>query len=203
MAATYPADTFREGVELTILASNKLHKVINGLSTESVQIEDGSYIPSLKKAFTDNILFKPPLNWTQGATETDFLQLRLFSDGGWYRSPYATPSSPVVMGSTPVGDPNWVVFDRGYAAAVDLVDNLNEAMTALDVVLLGSETATTTYSDQILPSVSKKINDTFDNEIVPLVSTTVQTIFDNYRTVSTSAPTGIPLDGEEWIVIPV
>ena len=52
--AHYPADTFQEATEIAIEASNQLHGVINGDANAEVTVEDGSKIPSVRKALIDN-----------------------------------------------------------------------------------------------------------------------------------------------------
>ena len=75
MAAIYPADTFQEGVDLTIEASNQLAQVVRGDANTEVMVADGSTIPSIRKAQADSMYFKEPELWVKGQTETDYLQL--------------------------------------------------------------------------------------------------------------------------------
>ncbi|QQM14083.1 putative glutamine-hydrolyzing GMP synthase subunit [Vibrio phage pVco-14] len=67
----------------------------------------------------------------------------------------------------------------------ELIEKLRQDINALDVVLLGDPNATITLNGVTKPSISKAVTDRLNG----------------YRTVSTSAPTGIPRDGEEWIVV--
>ncbi|BBK09263.1 hypothetical protein [Klebsiella phage 05F01] len=110
---TYPATTFEQAVELSIFASNQLHNVINGDATTTIETENGD-IPSVRKALVDNFFFKTPIRWVSGGTSTVFNQLYYFYDdevvNGWYYAPSATTENPVSLGSTPVGDDNWVLY---------------------------------------------------------------------------------------------
>ena len=45
----YPASSYPEGVDLTIIAGNQLHQVINGEANEVVSTTSGD-IPSVRKA---------------------------------------------------------------------------------------------------------------------------------------------------------
>lgn len=71
------------------------------------------------------------------------------------------------------------------ATANELLGRLEADIDALDVVLLGGENATVSLSGVTKPSISKAIKDRFTL----------------YRTISTEAPSGVPRDGEEWIVV--
>lgn len=111
----FPATTFEEAVELTITASNQHHQIINGSATEQVQVEDGSYIPTVRKALVDNLYFKSPIAWSTGTNETIFNQLRSFPDPisgqiSWWYAPNATNSNPILMPSNPTDSPNWVIY---------------------------------------------------------------------------------------------
>ena len=107
--AHYPADTFQEATEIAIVASNQLHGVINGDANAEVTVEDGSKIPSVRKAMVDSLYFKPPIAWAQGEYEGVYNQLHEYN-GSWWFSPTATVSTPALMGATPVGDSLWVLF---------------------------------------------------------------------------------------------
>ena len=112
--AHYPADTFQEATEIAIEASNQLHGVINGDANAEVTIEDGSKIPSVRKALVDNMYFRSPVNWQQGNITTVFNQLYLYNNG-YYYSPFATLTTPITQGETPVNDSNWVLHSVGSA----------------------------------------------------------------------------------------
>lgn len=109
----YPATTFTQAVELTIFASNQLHDVINGDALTTVETENGD-VPTLRKALVDNFYFKTPINWVEGESSTVFNQLYYFdgnlATSGWYYAPQATVDNPVAMGSTPLDDDNWRLY---------------------------------------------------------------------------------------------
>lgn len=109
----YPATTFTQAVELTIFASNQLHDVINGDALTTVETENGD-IPTLRKALVDNFYFKTPINWVEGESATVFNQLYYFdgtlATSGWYYAPQATLDNPIAMGSTPIDDDNWRLY---------------------------------------------------------------------------------------------
>lgn len=109
----YPATTFTQAVELTIFASNQLHDVINGDALTTVETENGD-IPTLRKALVDNFYFKTPISWVEGESSTVFNQLYYFdgtpATSGWYYAPQATLDNPIAMGSTPLDDDNWRLY---------------------------------------------------------------------------------------------
>ena len=111
--AHYPADTFQEATEIAIEASNQLHGVINGDANAEVTVEDGSKIPSVRKAMIDSLYFKPPIAWAQGEYEDTYNQLREFVDGDvrtWWFAKGATVSTPVLMTTNPATDVNWTLW---------------------------------------------------------------------------------------------
>lgn len=111
--AHYPADTFQEATEIAIESSNQLHGVINGDANAEVTVEDGSKIPSVRKAMVDSLYFKPPIAWAQGEYEDTYNQLREFVDGDvrtWWFAKGATVSTPVLMTTNPATDPNWTLW---------------------------------------------------------------------------------------------
>ncbi|MFW9600698.1 MAG: hypothetical protein ACMV1B_00015, partial [Prevotella sp.] len=115
MAAIYPADTFQEGVDLTIEASNQLAQVVRGDANTEVTVADGSTIPSIRKAQADSMYFKEPEVWTTGQTETDYLQLKKYIDPttnkeSWWFAKGALVSNPIAMGTSPFGDDNWTLY---------------------------------------------------------------------------------------------
>src|SRR5690348_9020787 len=102
--------TYNEAVEQTIIAGEQLHQIVNGIGTVEVTVEDGSKIPSVRKALLDNFYFKGPIDWASGQEEDVFNQLRKFTDGSWWYAPGATETNPILMGATPVGNPLWRVY---------------------------------------------------------------------------------------------
>ena len=118
--------TYQESVEQTITAGEQIHQIVNGTATTEVTVEDGSKVPSIRKALLDNFYFKDPIAWQVGQTENVFNQLRQFTDGSWWYAPSATASNPVSMGSTPVGDSLWKIYD--FDAIGKLEPRINEAL---------------------------------------------------------------------------
>jgi hypothetical protein len=118
--------TYQESVEQTITAGEQIHQIVNGTATTEVTVEDGSKVPSIRKALLDNFYFKDPIAWQVGQTENVFNQLRQFTDGSWWYAPSATASNPISMGSTPVGDPLWRIYD--FDAIKKLEPRIDEAL---------------------------------------------------------------------------
>ncbi|MGL5016471.1 MAG: hypothetical protein ACRC6V_19665 [Bacteroidales bacterium] len=118
--------TYSEAVEQTITAGEQIHQIVNGTATTEVTVEDGSKVPSIRKALLDNFYFKDPIAWQVGQTENVFNQLRQFTDGSWWYTPSATASNPISMGSTPVGDPLWKIYD--FDAIGKLTPQIREAL---------------------------------------------------------------------------
>ena len=118
--------TYNEAVEQTITAGEQIHQIVNGTATTEVTVEDGSKVPSIRKALLDNFYFKDPISWQAGQTENVFNQLRQFTDGSWWYAPSATASNPISMGSTPVGDPLWMIYD--FDAIGKLTPQIREAL---------------------------------------------------------------------------
>ena len=118
--------TYSEAVEQTITAGEQIHQIVNGTATTEVTVEDGSKVPSIRKALLDNFYFKDPIAWQVGQTENVFNQLRQFTDGSWWYAPSATASNPVSMGSTPVGNPLWKVYS--FDAIGKLTPQIREAL---------------------------------------------------------------------------
>lgn len=110
------ADTqaFEVAVAQVIEDSERLHKVVNGSGLESVVTEDGSQIPSVRKALLDNVYFKtPPLPWTPGTSVTVFNQLYAYTNAGsvqWWYAPGASISTPVSMPANPNTSANWRLY---------------------------------------------------------------------------------------------
>lgn len=104
-----------EAIDQIITDSQRLHVVVNGTGTDSATTEDGSLIPSVRKALVDNLYFKtPPIPWRNGTSVTVFNQLYSFSDVDgnvtWWYAPGATVSNPVVMQDSPINDGKFRVF---------------------------------------------------------------------------------------------
>lgn len=104
-----------KAVDQIIVDSKRLHLVVNGTGTEQAVTEDGSLIPSIRKAFLDNLYFKtPPIPWKNGSSVTLFNQLYSFTDvsgnTSWWYAPGATVSSPVIMRDSPINDGKFRVF---------------------------------------------------------------------------------------------
>lgn len=118
--------TYSEAVEQTITAGEQIHQIVNGTATTEVTVEDGSKVPSIRKALLDNFYFKDPIAWQVGQTENVFNQLRQFTDGSWWYAPSATASNPISMGSTPVGDSLWKIYD--FDAIGKLEPRIDEAL---------------------------------------------------------------------------
>lgn len=117
------ASTYNEAVEQTIIAGEQLHQIINGSATTEVTVEDGSKVPSVRKALLDNFYFKDPIAWQVGQTENVFNQLRQFTDGSWWYAPSATAINLISMGSTPVGDPLWKLYPLDPYLRQDLANS--------------------------------------------------------------------------------
>lgn len=116
--AHYPADTFQEATEIAIEASNQLHKILNGDSTTEITVEDGSKIPSVRKAQLDSMYFKAPVAWLVGSYSVDYLQLYKFEETNgtfsWWFAKNATTTNPILMASTPNPDSNWTLYSTDY-----------------------------------------------------------------------------------------
>lgn len=105
-------------VDQIIEDSGRLHTVVNGSGVESATTEDGSLIPSVRKALLDNLYFKTPvLPWNPGGSVTVFNQLYSYTDPNgvteWWYSPPATASNPSVMQASPVNDAKFRLFLNG------------------------------------------------------------------------------------------
>lgn len=118
--------TYSQAVEQTITAGEQIHQIVNGTATTEVTVEDGSKVPSIRKALIDNFYFKDPITWQAGQTENVFNQLRQFTDGSWWYAPSATASNPISMGGTPIGDSLWKIYD--FDAIGKLEPRINEAL---------------------------------------------------------------------------
>lgn len=119
-----------DAIDQLVIDSRRMHKVINGTAAESVTVEDGSLIPSLRKAILDNLYYQTPiLPWVNGGTTQVFNQLYAFTEVSsgavsWWYAPSATATNPVSMKASPATDSNWrVVLDSatltGLYATID------------------------------------------------------------------------------------
>lgn len=119
-----------DAIDQLVIDSGRMHKVINGTAAESVTVEDGSLIPSLRKAILDNLYYQTPiLPWVNGGTTQVFNQLYAFTEVSsgavsWWYAPSATATNPVSMKASPATDSNWrVVLDSatltGLYATID------------------------------------------------------------------------------------
>lgn len=111
------ADTtqFEQAVDQVIEDSERLHKVVNGSAIDTVIVEDGSKIPTLRKALLDNVYFKtPPQPWAAGTQTTVFNQLYSFTSSAgtfWWYAPGASPSTPVTLPADPSTSTAWKVYN--------------------------------------------------------------------------------------------
>lgn len=111
------ADTtqFEQAVDQVIEDSERLHKVVNGSAIDTVIVEDGSTIPTLRKALLDNVYFKtPPQPWAAGTQTTVFNQLYSFTSSAgtfWWYAPGASPSTPVTLPADPSTSTAWKVYN--------------------------------------------------------------------------------------------
>lgn len=112
---TYPVTTLAQAEDMIIFTGNQIHDIMNADATSVVEAEDGQ-IPSIRKALVDNMYFKNPQIWVSSTQVTDPLQLKQFTDGGWYFAPTATVSTPVSLGATPIGDTNWKPWNKDQSA---------------------------------------------------------------------------------------
>jgi len=145
----FPADTYSEAVDLSITASNQLHTILNGDSTTEVTVEDGSKIPSVRKAYTDSLFFLSPQPWSVGEYETAYNQLRSFAEPSgittWWFSKTATISTPILMSTTPHEDTNWTLWNAINNSVYETQKRL-AAEAGLNMVgsfLLGATVTTT------------------------------------------------------------
>ena len=105
---------FENAVDQVILDSERLHNVVNGSAVEEVITEDGSTIPTIRKAMLDNLYFKtPPLPWSAGAICTVFNQLYAFKSAAgaqWFYAPSASANNPIRLPEDPTQSGNWRLF---------------------------------------------------------------------------------------------
>lgn len=106
--------SFEQAVDQVIVDSERLHLIVNGNAVDEVVVEDGTTIPTVRKAMLDTLYFKtPPIPWAYGASTTVFNQLYEFKgDTGpqWWYAPAASKSNPVRMPADPSQSPNWRLY---------------------------------------------------------------------------------------------
>lgn len=104
-----------KAIDQIIVDAARLHTVVNGTGTDQATTEDGSLIPSVRKALLDNFYFKVPvLPWRNGQSVTVFNQLYSFTDEdgviSWWYAPGATTSSPAIMTDSPYNNVKFKIF---------------------------------------------------------------------------------------------
>lgn len=136
------ADTsqFETAIDQVVEDSERLHKIINGSSSETVIVEDGSTIPTVRKALLDNVYFKtPPQPWIAGTQATVFNQLYSFTSSAgtfWWYAPGASPATPVTLPVNPSTSAAWKVYNDSVV--------VSEKFAPLNTpVFVGSPTAPT------------------------------------------------------------
>lgn len=139
--------TYSEAVEKTIAAGEQIHQIVNGTATTEVTVEDGSKVPSIRKALVDNFYFKDPIAWQTGQTENVFNQLRQFTDGSWWYAPSATASNPVSMGSTPIGNQLWRLYPIDPYLREDLANSGGSSLVSFENTTVERVLNTTVFVD--------------------------------------------------------
>lgn len=106
---------FEQAADQVVEDSERLHKVVNGSAIDTVIVEDGSTIPTVRKALLDNVYFKtPPQPWAAGTQTTVFNQLYSFTSSAgtfWWYAPGASPSTPVTLPADPSTSTAWKVYN--------------------------------------------------------------------------------------------
>lgn len=106
---------FEAAVDQVIEDSERLHKIVNGSGTDTVIVEDGSTVPTVRKALLDSVYFKtPPLPWAAGTQTTVFNQLFSFTNSAgtrWWYAPGATATNPVTLPTDPSTSTSWRVYN--------------------------------------------------------------------------------------------
>lgn len=136
------ADTsqLEAAVDQLVEDSERMHKIVNGTVSETVIVEDGSEIPTIRKALLDNVYFKtPPQPWIAGTQATVFNQLYAFTSSAgtfWWYAPGASPSTPVTLPTNPSTSTAWRVYNDSVT--------ISERFAPLNTpILTGSPTAPT------------------------------------------------------------
>lgn len=104
-----------QSIDQFILDAERAHKIINGTALETVIVEDGSQVPTVRKALVDNLYFKTPaMSWVVGAKATVFNQLYAYQDPvmgvQWWYAPGATATSPVTLPASPSSSTAWRLY---------------------------------------------------------------------------------------------
>ncbi|EFM7019301.1 polymer-forming cytoskeletal protein [Escherichia coli] len=106
--------SFERAVDQVIVDSERLHLVVNGNAVDEVVVEDGTTIPTVRKAMLDSLYFKtPPIPWAYGASTTVFNQLYAFkgeTGTQWWYAPAASKDNPVRMPADPSQSPSWRLY---------------------------------------------------------------------------------------------
>ncbi|QGZ16318.1 hypothetical protein Hena1_01680 [Erwinia phage Hena1] len=161
-----------DAIDQLVIDSGRMHKVINGTAVESITVEDGSLIPSLRKALLENLYYKTPvLPWQSGSVTQIFNQLYAFTEPtsgavSWWYAPSATATNPVSMGDTPATDANWrVVLDSatltGLYATIDS-PNFTGLPTAptMDADDVSTSIATTAFVNALIQKILEAVDAT-------------------------------------------
>ncbi|QEQ94893.1 hypothetical protein pEaSNUABM56_00094 [Erwinia phage pEa_SNUABM_56] len=159
-----------DAIDQLVVDAGRMHKVINGTAAETITVEDGSLIPSLRKAMLENLYYKTPvLDWQKGSVTQVFNQLYAFTEPtsnavSWWYAPSATATNPVSMGDSPATDSNWrVVLDSatltGLYATIDS-PNFTGLPTAptMDDDDNSTSIATTAFVNALILKVFQDIN---------------------------------------------
>lgn len=105
---------FEEAVDQVIIDSERLHLVVNGTAVDEVVVEDGTTIPTVRKALLDNLYFKtPPIPWVYGSSTTVFNQIYEYKADGkitWWYAPGASKSTPVRLPADPFKSTAWRLY---------------------------------------------------------------------------------------------
>lgn len=155
--------TYSQAVEQTIIAGEQIHQIVNGTATTEVIVEDGSKVPSVRKALVDNFYFKDPIAWQSGQTENVFNQLRQFTDGSWWYAPSATVISPVSMGATPVGDSLWRLYTIDQQIPVNILKAELASSTGSTMLGIGGDRTQANKNAEWVSVTDAPYNVKFDN----------------------------------------
>lgn len=105
-----------DAIDQLIVDAGRMHKVINGSYFEFISVEDGSLIPTLRKALLENLYYQTPvIPWEEGETTEVFNQLYAYTNSisgavSWWYAPSATATNPVLLPADPSLDGNWKVI---------------------------------------------------------------------------------------------